>query len=45
MVFGNVATEKPVETTDDYVWRPVVMDRRGSVSAIKGPGQLAKEIL
>ena len=24
---------------------PVVMDRRGSVSAVKGPGQLAKEVL
>ena len=45
-VFGDVATKKPVETTsDDYVGGPVVMDRRGSVSAVKGPGQLAKEVL
>lgn len=45
-IFGDVATKKPVETTsDDYVGGPVVMDRRGSVSAVKGPGQLAKEVL
>ena len=38
--------EEPVETTsDDYVGRPVVMDPWGSVSAVNGPGQLAKEIL
>ncbi|MEW3929481.1 hypothetical protein QOZ71_30155, partial [Pseudomonas aeruginosa] len=44
-VFGDVATKKPVETTsDDYVGGPVVMDRRRSVSAVKGPGQLAKEV-
>ena len=45
-VFGDVTMEKPVETTsDDYVGRPVVMDWRGSISAIKGLGQLAKEVL
>jgi hypothetical protein len=45
-VFGDKATEKPFETTsDDYVSRAGVMDQRGSVPAIKCPGQLAKEVL
>jgi hypothetical protein len=44
--FSDIATEKPVETTsDDYVGRPVAMERWGSVLAIKGPGQLAEEVL
>jgi hypothetical protein len=32
-------------TSDDYIGRPVTMDRWGSVLAVKGPGQLAKEVL
>ena len=43
---GAVTMKEPVETTsDDYVSRPVMMDRQGSVSAVKGPGQLEKEVL
>ena len=41
----DIAMEEPVETPlDGHVGRPDVMDRQGSISAAKGPGQLAKEV-
>ena len=39
----DIATEEPVETSSDgYVGKPVLMDRRGSVSAVKWSSPMEK---